>query len=81
MRPKCIVYCLAAICLIFGWNGVLLVEDVDAMIEAERTATCYTGQQLEVLKEKILYFEQFMILAIVLSIVMSVCASLSKRCG
>lgn len=81
MRPKCIVYCLAAICLIFGWNGVLLVEDVDAMIEAERTAACYTEHQLEILKEKILSFKQFMILAIVLSIVMSVCASLSKRCG
>jgi hypothetical protein len=80
MRPKCIVYCLAAICLVFGWNGVLLVEDVDAMIEAERTATCYTQEQLEILKEKILSFEHFMILAIVLSIVMSVCASLSKRC-
>ena len=52
MRPKCIVYCLAAICLIFGWNGVLLVEDVGAMIEAERTATCYTEHQLETLKEK-----------------------------
>ena len=80
MRPKCIVYCLAAICLVFGWNGVLLVEDVDAMIEAERTAECYTEEKLAILKQKLVSFREFMILAVVLSVVMSVCAGFSKKC-
>lgn len=81
MRPKFIVYCLAAISLIFGWNGLLLVEDVEAMIEAERTALCYTESQLLSLKEKASTFRDFMILAVVLPIVMSLCASFSKKCG
>ena len=29
MRPKFIVYCLAAICLIFGWRGATLTEDIN----------------------------------------------------
>lgn len=80
MRPKFIVYCLAAICLAFGWNGIVIFEEVDAMIEAERVEACYTNEQLSVLKEKLISFREFMILAIVLSIVMSICAGLSKKC-
>ena len=80
MRPKFIVYCLAAICLIFGWSGLLLFEDVDAMIEAERTAECYTEEKLAILKQKLVSFREFMILAVVLSVVMSVCAGFSKKC-
>ena len=80
MRPKCIVYCLAAICLIFGFNGIFVFEEVEAMIEAEGTGSCYTDAHLVLLKEKLISFREFMILAVVLSIVMSVCASFSKRC-
>ena len=29
MRPKFIVYCLAAICLTFGWRGTTLTEDIN----------------------------------------------------
>jgi len=29
MRPKFIVYCLAAICLTFGWRGATLTEDIN----------------------------------------------------
>jgi len=80
MRPKFIVYCLAAICLAFGWNGIVIFEEVDAMIEAERVAACYTNEQLSVLKGKLISFREFMILAVVLSIVMSICAGFSKKC-
>ena len=80
MRPKFIVYCLAAICLVFSWNGLLLVEEVDAMIEAERTALCYTEDKLVLLKEKLISFRDFMGLAVVLSVVMSVCAGFSRKC-
>ena len=80
MRPKFIVYCLAAICLVFSWNGLLLVEEVDAMIEAERTALCYTEDKLVLLKEKLISFRDFMGLAVVLSVVMSICAGFSKKC-
>jgi len=80
MRPKFIVYCLAAICLVFSWNGLLLVEDVEAMIEAERTALCYNEEQLVFLKEKVISFRDFMGLAVVLSVVMSICAGFSKKC-
>jgi len=51
------------------------------MIEAERTALCYTESQLLSLKEKASTFRDFMILAVVLPIVMSLCASFSKKCG
>ena len=80
MRPKFIVYCLAAICLAFGWNGIVIFEEVDAMIEAERVAACYTPEQLSVLKEKLVSFRELMVLAIVLSVVMSLCASFSRSC-
>ena len=80
MRPKFIVYCLAAICLMFSWNGLVLLEDVNAMIEAERSATCYTDDQLQLLKEKVRTFREFMGLAVVLSVVMSICASFSRGC-
>jgi len=80
MRPKFIVYCLAAICLVFSWNGLLLVEDVEAMIEAERTALCYNEEQLVFLKEKVISFRDFMGLAVVLSVVMSICAGFSTKC-
>ena len=58
MRPKCIVYCLAAICLIFGFNGIFVFEEVDAMIEAEGTGSCYTDAQLVLLKEKLISFRE-----------------------
>ena len=29
MRPKFIVYCLAAICLAFAWKGLILTEDIN----------------------------------------------------
>tara|TARA_R110000744_G_scaffold270006_1_gene383281 strand:+ start:166 stop:402 length:237 start_codon:yes stop_codon:yes gene_type:complete len=77
MRPKFIVYCLAFICLIFGWKGLLLIEDINLALEARE---CYTEIQLAVLKEKIKIFSDFMVLAIVLSVVMSVCASFSRSC-
>lgn len=80
MRPKFIVYCLAAICLTFGWNGIVLFEEVDAMIEAERTALCYTEEQLVHLKLKLISFRELMVLAVVLSVVMSICASFSRSC-
>jgi len=80
MRPRFIVYCLSAICLAFGWSGIVLFEEVDAMIEAERTALCYTEEQLVILKLKLISFREFMVLAIVLSIVMSISASLSRSC-
>jgi hypothetical protein len=77
MRPKFIVYCLAAICLIFGWKGLLLIEDIHHVIDAKE---CYTELQLAALKQKIITFSDFMVLAIVLSVVMSICASLSRPC-
>jgi|TARA_R110002051_G_scaffold113766_3_gene186360 hypothetical protein len=80
MRPKIIVYCLAIICLIFSWHGFVLVEDVDTMIDAERSAACYTEDQLTLLKEKVMSFRELMILTVVLSVVMSICASFSRRC-
>ena len=30
MRPKFIVYCLAIICLTFGWRGLTLTEKIEA---------------------------------------------------
>lgn len=33
MRPKFIVYCLAAICLAFSWKGIILTEDIDNTLE------------------------------------------------
>tara|TARA_Y100001973_G_C5181150_1_gene324982 strand:- start:1133 stop:1738 length:606 start_codon:yes stop_codon:yes gene_type:complete len=33
MRPKFIVYCLAAICLAFAWRGIILTEDIEATLE------------------------------------------------
>jgi len=80
MRPKFIVYCLAIICLMFSWNGLILVGDVSAMVEAEGSSNCYTTDQLELLKSKVISFREFMVLAAVLSIVMSICASFSKKC-
>ena len=77
MRPKFIVYCLAAICLTFGWKGLLLVEDIHHVIEAKE---CYTELQLAVLKQKIITFSNFMVLTIVLSVVMSICAAFSRTC-
>ena len=32
MRPKFIVYCLAAICLTFGWRGATLTEDINSTL-------------------------------------------------
>jgi hypothetical protein len=80
MRPKFIVYCLVLICVVFSWNGLMLFEHVDAMIEAESSSQCYTGEQLKSLKEKMLSFREMMILSFVLSIVMGICASFSKKC-
>ena len=58
----------------------MLVEDVSAMVEAEGSSNCYTTDQLELLKSKVISFREFMVLAAVLSIVMSICASFSKKC-
>ena len=33
MRPKFIVYCLAIICLTFGWRGLTLTEKIEATLE------------------------------------------------
>jgi hypothetical protein len=33
MRPKFIVYCLAAICFCFSWKGLILTEDIDSTLE------------------------------------------------
>ena len=33
MRPKFIVYCLAAICLAFAWKGLTLTEDIESTLE------------------------------------------------
>ena len=33
MRPKFIVYCLAAICLAFVWKGLILTEDIESTLE------------------------------------------------
>tara|TARA_A100001201_G_scaffold124278_1_gene108327 strand:+ start:22 stop:627 length:606 start_codon:yes stop_codon:yes gene_type:complete len=33
MRPKFIVYCLAAICLAFAWKGLILTEDIESTLE------------------------------------------------
>tara|TARA_R100001460_G_scaffold76805_1_gene117789 strand:- start:215 stop:820 length:606 start_codon:yes stop_codon:yes gene_type:complete len=33
MRPKFIVYCLAAICFSFAWKGLILTEDIDLTLE------------------------------------------------
>ena len=33
MRPKFIVYCLAAICFAFAWKGLLLTEDIDSTLK------------------------------------------------
>ena len=81
MRPKFIVYCLVLICLIFSWNGLVLFEHIDAMIKAESSSQCYTEEQLKDLSEKVLSFREMMIMSIVLSVVMGVCASFSRRCG
>jgi NADH:ubiquinone oxidoreductase subunit K len=80
MRPKFIVYCLVLICLIFSWNGIVLFEHVDAMIKAESSSQCYTKAQLGELSEKVLSFREMMVMSVVLSIVMGVCASFSRSC-
>jgi uncharacterized membrane protein YjgN (DUF898 family) len=80
MRPKFIVYCLVLICIIFGWNGLLIFENVNAMIEAESSSQCYTDEQLGSLKEKVLSFREMMIMSVILALVMGVCASVSKPC-
>ena len=33
MRPKFLVYCLAAICLVFGWKGLTLTEDIESTLQ------------------------------------------------
>ncbi len=33
MRPKFIVYCLAAICLSFAWKGLILTENIESTLE------------------------------------------------
>jgi len=33
MRPKFIVYCLAAICLAFAWKGLILTEDIESTLK------------------------------------------------
>tara|TARA_R100001440_G_scaffold74387_1_gene99849 strand:- start:253 stop:858 length:606 start_codon:yes stop_codon:yes gene_type:complete len=33
MRPKFIVYCLAAICFAFAWKGLLLTEDINSTLK------------------------------------------------
>tara|TARA_R110002012_G_scaffold263478_2_gene446628 strand:+ start:759 stop:1364 length:606 start_codon:yes stop_codon:yes gene_type:complete len=33
MRPKFIVYCLAAICFAFSWKGLVLTEDIDSTLK------------------------------------------------
>lgn len=80
MRPKFIVYCLVLICVIFSWNGIVLFEHVDAMIKAESSSQCYTQDQLKDLEERVLSFREMMVMSIVLSIVMGICASFSKSC-
>ena len=80
MRPKFIVYCLVLICLIFSWNGIVLFEHVNAMIEAESSSQCYTKAQLGELEERVLSFREMMVMSVVLSVVMGICASFSKSC-
>ena len=58
MKPKFIVYCLALICLIFSWNGLMVINDVDVMIQTE---ACYTKQQLSSLREKVNCFQNYMV--------------------
>lgn len=33
MKPKFIVYCLAAICLSFAWKGLILTENIESTLE------------------------------------------------
>ena len=33
MRPKFLVYCLAAICLVFGWKGLNLTKDIESTLQ------------------------------------------------
>tara|TARA_R100000734_G_scaffold10404_1_gene7849 strand:- start:147 stop:752 length:606 start_codon:yes stop_codon:yes gene_type:complete len=33
MRPKFIVYCLAAICFCFSWKGLILTEDIESTLQ------------------------------------------------
>ena len=33
MKPKFIVYCLAAICFCFSWKGLVLTEDIESTLE------------------------------------------------
>ena len=56
MKPKFIVYCLALICLIFSWNGLMVINDVDVMIQTE---ACYTEDQLNSLREKVDCFQNY----------------------
>jgi len=61
-----------------------MYEMTDPTIEAINnimdTKMYYNEEQSAVLHEKIKTFSDFMVLAIVLSIVMSICASFSRRC-
>ena len=61
-----------------------MYEMTDPTIEAINnimdTKMYYNEEQSEILHGKIKTFSDFMILAIVLSVVMSICASFSKRC-
>ena len=53
---------------------------IDAINNIMDTKMYYNEEQSAVLHEKIKTFSDFMVLAIVLSIVMSICASFSRRC-
>ena len=54
---------------------------IDAINTIMDTKMYYNEEQAQILNEKIKTFSDFMVLAIVLSVVMSICASFSRRCG
>ena len=62
-----------------------MYEMTDPTIEAINiimdTKMYYNEEQAAILNEKITDYKNFMILTVVLCIVMSVCASFSKRCS
>jgi len=54
---------------------------IDAINNIMDTKMYYNEEQAELLNIKIKKYSDFMILAIVLSVVMSICAGFSRRCG
>ena len=54
---------------------------IDAINNIMDTKMYYNEEQSDLLNIKIKEYSDFMILAIVLSVVMSICAGFSRRCG